>query len=222
MAEDGFFSRWSRRKAEVREGRASAETPRADAARSHALAPQPSREPPPGLAAQQPCGAAAGTAPSSAVGTAAEAPPPSLADALALPAGADVRAFMARNVAPEVRAAAVKKLFADPHFNVMDGLDVYIDDYTRPSPLPAALLREMRSAHALGLFDTPEDPPGEPAVPVIDTSQVDAQPLAAEVSGVARCAGPPTEPPASLDARTAVAPDVSRAAAPDAPVPPDA
>jgi hypothetical protein len=39
-------------------------------------------------------------------------------------------------VAPEVKNAAFKKLFADPHFNVMDGLDIYIDDYSKPDPLP--------------------------------------------------------------------------------------
>ena len=30
----------------------------------------------------------------------------------------------------------MKKLFSDPHFNVMDGLDTYIDDYGKPDPLP--------------------------------------------------------------------------------------
>ena len=48
---------------------------------------------------------------------------------------------MARDVAPEVRNAAMKKLFADPQFNVMDRLDTYIDDYSLPDPLPASMLR---------------------------------------------------------------------------------
>ena len=52
-----------------------------------------------------------------------------------------------------MRNLAMKKLFADPHFNVMDGLDIYIGDYTQPDPLPAGMLRKMASAHALGLFD---------------------------------------------------------------------
>lgn len=210
MAEDGFFSRWSRRKAEVREGRAGAEPPQA--------APAPPRAP-----SLQPGGeAAAATAATSPADPAPEAPPPSLADALALPAGADVRAFMARDVAPEVRAAAVKKLFADPRFNVMDGLDIYIDDYTRPSPLPAALLREMQSAQALGLFDAPQERAHEPAVPVADTARVDAHPVTSDVSAVAPSAEPPTEPSASPATQTAAAPDASRAAPPDSLVPPDA
>lgn len=211
MAEDNFFSRWSRRKAEVREGRAGAEPPQAAPAPDRAPASQPGREA---------SAATASTPP--AIDPAPEAPPPSLADALALPAGADVRAFMARNVAPEVRAAAVKKLFADPHFSVMDGLDVYIDDYTRPSPLPATLLREMQSAQALGLFDTPQEQSGEPAVPAADAAWVDPHPVTPEVSAVASSAEPPTGPSASPDTQTAAAPDVLRAAPPDSPVPPDA
>ncbi|OGB71019.1 MAG: hypothetical protein A2486_07915 [Burkholderiales bacterium RIFOXYC12_FULL_65_23] len=54
---------------------------------------------------------------------------------------------MARAVAPEVRNAAFKQLFTDPHFNVMDGLDIYIDDYSKPDPLPLAVARELLAAH---------------------------------------------------------------------------
>jgi hypothetical protein len=42
------------------------------------------------------------------------------------------------------RTAAVKKLFRDPQFNVMDGLDVYIDDYSKPDPIPPALLARLQ------------------------------------------------------------------------------
>jgi len=56
-------------------------------------------------------------------------------------------------VAPEVRNAAMKKLFADPHYKLMDGLDIYIDDYSKPSPLAVATLRQMASAKFLNLFD---------------------------------------------------------------------
>ena len=45
-----------------------------------------------------------------------------------------------------VRRAALKKLFSDPHFNVMDGLDVYIDDYSKTEPIPAAMLAGLRQA----------------------------------------------------------------------------
>jgi hypothetical protein len=60
---------------------------------------------------------------------------------------------VAEGVAPEVKNAALKKLFTDPHFNVMDGLDTYIDDYGKPDPLPAGMLRRMAQSQLLGLFD---------------------------------------------------------------------
>jgi hypothetical protein len=46
----------------------------------------------------------------------------------------------------DVRRAALKKLFSDPHFNVMDGLDTYIDDYSKTEPIPAAMLASLRQA----------------------------------------------------------------------------
>jgi hypothetical protein len=64
----------------------------------------------------------------------------------------DFRRFVARDVSPDVRNAAVKKLFADPRFNVQDGLDTYIDDYSKPDPIPEAMLRSLVSAQFLGLF----------------------------------------------------------------------
>ncbi len=95
---------------------------------------------------------------------------PTLDDVARLEPGANIAGFVGRNVAPEVRNAAVKKLFADPHFNVMDGLDVYIDDYNKTEPLPRQWLRQMMQARVLGLLDdevqdqdlpAPDDPPEE-------------------------------------------------------------
>ena len=71
----------------------------------------------------------------------------------------------------------MKKLFADPHFNVMDGLDTYIDDYGKPDPIPAAMLRKMAQAKFLGLFDDePEAAPRAAAALVPPTA--DAAPEA--------------------------------------------
>ena len=80
-------------------------------------------------------------------------PPPTLADVDALTTQSDYTRFISRDVAPEVKQAALKKLFTDPHFNVMDGLDTYIDDYGKPDPLPAGMLRKMMQSQLLGLFD---------------------------------------------------------------------
>lgn len=148
---DGFLGRWSQRKQAARTGRPVEE---ADAA--PALTPQP---PLPDVRA--PTAPATPVANRSAAGPDRDAPnpeappppPPSMQDVAALHAGSDFKPFVARAVAPEVRNAAMKKLFADPHFNVMDGLDTYIDDYSLPDPLPAAMLRQMASAKFMNLFD---------------------------------------------------------------------
>lgn len=145
--DDSFFSRWSRRKAEARKGEPMSEpaaavtppTPSADAA----LAPA-SRIPPEALA----------TTPAS---EAAAPPPPTLEDTQHLTPASDFRRFVAKDVPSDVRNAAVKKLFSDPHFNVMDGLDIYIDDYTKTEPIPAAMMAKMVSAQFLKLVDDPEE-----------------------------------------------------------------
>ena len=90
------------------------------------------------------------------VGELREPAPLTLADAQSLTPDSDFKPFMARSVTPEVKNAAMKKLFADPHFNVMDRLDTYIDDYSKPDPIPQAMLRQMVGAKLLGLFDEEE------------------------------------------------------------------
>ena len=82
----------------------------------------------------------------------------------------DFSPFMRAGVEASTRNAALRTLFSDPHFNVMDGLDIYIDDYSKPSPMPPGMLRSLRQSHVLGLFDDePQDDPapGDPqqAVP---------------------------------------------------------
>jgi hypothetical protein len=78
-------------------------------------------------------------------------------DAQALTPQSDFAPFVAREVAPEVRNAAMKKLFTDPHYQVMDRLDTYIDDYSQADPIPESMLRQMASAKFLQLFeDAPE------------------------------------------------------------------
>lgn len=60
----------------------------------------------------------------------------------------DFGQFMRQEISEEIRRKAMKTLFADPHFNVMDGLDIYIDDYSISEAIPAemlASLNQMRS-----------------------------------------------------------------------------
>lgn len=72
----------------------------------------------------------------------------------------DFSPFMAPNVDPLLRNQAMKKLFTDPHYNVMDRLDIYIDDYSTHPPLPIEIIRQMSISKTLRLFDD-EDEQGE-------------------------------------------------------------
>ena len=76
----------------------------------------------------------------------------------------DFSAFMKPDVDPTVQQAALKKMFTDPHFNIMDGLDIYIDDYSKPDPLPPGMLERMVQSDMLNLFSkTAEASPEEVA-----------------------------------------------------------
>ncbi|TFV87735.1 DUF3306 domain-containing protein [Oxalobacteraceae bacterium OM1] len=82
-----------------------------------------------------------------------DAPPPTVEDAEKLTKDSDFTPFMARNVDESVKRTALKKLFSDPHFNVMDGLDIYIDDYTKPDPIPPEMLAAL--VHAKDILNPP-------------------------------------------------------------------
>ncbi len=134
-APDGFLSRWSQRKALVRKGEVPPEAKPAPAALPPMVEPEPVASPPAAAVVED------------------KPPAPTLDEVAQLTPGSDFRRFVAADATPEVRNAALKKLFADPQFNVMDGLDTYIDDYNQFEPLTKANLRLMAGARALGLFD---------------------------------------------------------------------
>jgi hypothetical protein len=165
-SDEGFFSRWSRRKAlteRAPEGPVPA-APDSDAATALAppLGPGAASALPPGtpVAHAQAAEAEAGSRPPGSAAAEAAPPPPTLDEARALTPQDDFRRFVTPQVDPQVRNTALKRLFADPHFNVMDRLDVYIDDYGQPDPLPAGMLRQMAQSAALGLFARePAQPP---------------------------------------------------------------
>jgi len=163
--DDSFFSRWSRRKAQERAGvtlphEAPATAPVAPAA---------------------PVAAVAARAPAEAREGEAAPPLPTLEDTHSLTPASDFSRFVAKGVSPEVRNAAVKKLFADPHFNIMDGLDTYIDDYSKPSPLSAADMAQMVSAQFLKLVDDPEDTKKSEAIrPELPVAQAPSEEPGAE------------------------------------------
>jgi hypothetical protein len=78
--------------------------------------------------------------------TVADTPHPPLPPIEELTPESDFSGFMHPKVDENLRRAALKKLFSDPHFNVMDGLDTYVDDYSKSDPLPASMLAGLRQA----------------------------------------------------------------------------
>ena len=219
MAEDGFLQRWSKRKASlgapVPDGPPKthpAPPPKAAPAIGGVQAPdalisrggpQTLNTPPSALAP------APGRAQPSEPHTDPQ-PAPSLADTQALTPASDFRPFMGQGVAPEVKNAAMKKLFADPHFNVMDRMDIYIDDYSQPDPLPLAMLRQMNGAKFLNLFeDEDKDKAALVGSPAEDTLQTPGTPVSDDVPVPASAHTPPIEAP--LNAQAPGVPDVTNA-----------
>lgn len=82
--------------------------------------------------------------------------PPQLPPLETLDADSDFSGFMHSKVDPEIRNAALKKLFAGPHYRVSDGLDVYVGDYSAPAELPAAMLAGLAHARTLLAAANPE------------------------------------------------------------------
>lgn len=91
----------------------------------------------------------------------------------------DYRAFLGQKVDEGLKRAALKKLFHTPHFNTMDGLDVYIEDFNLYEPLPASMVSQL--AHAKEtlnptlpenwLTSVPDEAP--PAVPALTEAPAD-------------------------------------------------
>ncbi|HSC64727.1 MAG TPA: DUF3306 domain-containing protein [Caldimonas sp.] len=205
MAGDGFVSRWTRRKAEARAG---AVAPDAAPASSplDARVELPLPTPP---AASEPAAPTAGAAPAPAA-----APLPTLDDVARLTKDSDFSPFVARNVDADVRNAAMKKLFSDPHFNVMDGLDTYIDDYGKADPIPLSMLRRMNQSATLGLFDKEVDPGVSGSAPPAPSAQA-----CPDGGGPAAVAQSPAPPPLPSD--TEPAPDPRTDDDPDLQLQPD-
>jgi hypothetical protein len=92
----------------------------------------------------------------------------------------DYSPFMQPGVDEDVKRSALRKLLRHPRFNVMDGLDVYIDDYSLPSPIEPALARTLMQARYI--FNPPqtrvnaeghvEDVPDEPVAAALAPESV--------------------------------------------------
>ena len=135
MSGESFFSRWSRRK---RASEAERDAP------SGGDVPAPAANAAPNVPAPAP------------VATPPEPAP--LPDVASLTHDSDFTPFMRADVDAKTKARALKTLFSDPRFNVMDGLDVYIDDYSKPDPLPEGWLEKLEQVKHLSVFREPEEP----------------------------------------------------------------
>ena len=143
-------------------------------------------------------GAASAASSAAAVQSAATESPPAISP--------EYREFFDPRVDEKLRRAALKKLFSDPQFNVMDGLDTYIDDYSKPDLIPEAMLRQLNQAKELFLFDD-EESAGESARDEVSAAAAAAAlpPEAADASLVApaAAAGPRPEGEAAASAGAA-------------------
>jgi hypothetical protein len=163
---DGFLGRWSRRKAGLEPEGLDSTAPD--------LKPKvtPSSVPPDKK-----------TIESASAPAEEETLPPTLEEAESIDRFApDFSAFMKPNVDPAVQQAAMKKLFSDPHFNIMDRLDIYIDDYSIPDPIPMEMLKRMVQSESLGLFRKFEDGPGAKVLAESEENKVlepEPEPIAA-------------------------------------------
>ncbi|WP_332826272.1 DUF3306 domain-containing protein [Ramlibacter sp.] len=185
---DGFLGRWAKRKEAVRQGQ---EVPAEPVKVAEAVPAVPPPQPSPGGGGSVQEGQRKAEPPP---------PPPTLADAESLTPASDFARYVQPDVAPEVRNAAMKKLWADPHFNVMDGLDTYIDDYGKPDPMPPEWLRQLASSKFLKLFEEEEKEEKEAKEQGVDAGEPDKAPSVREGADA-----PPDETVAQSSTRTAQA-----------------
>jgi hypothetical protein len=144
------------------------------------------------------------------------------ADSVALPPvetltiDSDFTAFLQPRVAETIKRQALKQLFRDPRFNVMDGLDVYVGDYSQPDPISPEVVKGLMQARYV--FDPPptrvnasgvvEDVPAAEAVAADETRPASPPEGATTVSGdVPTDVVAPPEPAAAVASLPSEPPD---------------
>jgi Protein of unknown function (DUF3306) len=133
--------RWSQRKLAV--GRKPTTVP------SAASTPPAAGATPPADTSVGPRQSVVSETPPAAAATATELPPVE-----SLTFDSEFAQFLKPDVDETIKRAALRKLLRDPRFNVMDGLDTYIDDYTKADPIPADMLKQLVQARYI--FDPPK------------------------------------------------------------------
>jgi len=213
------LKRWSRRKLEAARAKAAPAIPAAPSSPAVASAPAAASVP---MDAAQPASV--------------PAPAETLPPIESLTIDSDFAAFLQPKVDETLKRLALKQLFRDPRFNVMDGLDVYIDDYSKPDPISPDIVRQMVQGRYI--FDPPqtrinaqghvEDVPPEeaaldrPADAAAVAADTPPQPSSADAAAAAAPLQPSTaEAPAAAESASPAPPEsaVDPAAASDPKMP---
>jgi len=121
----------------------------------------------------------------------------------------DFAPFFKPQVDESIKRAALKQLFRDPRFNVMDGLDTYIDDYTQPDPIPPAMLEGLMQRRVSFLLPEAE---ADVTARVVDEGAGDRAassgdaiaPQVPEIEGIAPVAPADAAPDGARDTRDAI------------------
>ena len=164
---ENFASRWSRRKIEARKtGEKPAE-------------PKPSSGP------------AVSAAPADAPAP-RELPPLESLKGLA----SEYTEFLKPGVDENLRRSALKKLFADPHFENFERFEAYCEDFTKGEPIPLAMLKTLE--HAKDLLFGDEEKKDAHAGAEKPAAEPPAE-AAAKAQGEARAEMPPPEPAEQKD-----------------------
>jgi len=82
--------------------------------------------------------------------------PPELPPLDQLTPDSEFSGFMHPKVADALRRAALKKLFADPHFNIPDPYEAYSGDWTVGEAIPDEMMATLNQARTL-LFSEKEE-----------------------------------------------------------------
>jgi hypothetical protein len=169
---EDFLARWSRRKTLARKGEELPEPP-ADANEGMQDTLQAGEETSPVV--EQPAAEPADEKGGVPADAETELPPLE-----ALDENSDYSAFLGKDVPPDLKQKALKKLFQSPKFNVRDGLDDYDWDFSNPEPLGDIITAEMRHRvqrgleRLAGLDEDEENPQDSQALAAVDTGEHDA------------------------------------------------
>jgi len=143
------------------------------------------------------------------VATATPTAPAELPPVESLTPESDFTAFFQQQgkVDEALKRAALKQLLRDPRFNVMDGLDIYVGDYTKSDPIPDDVIKRLVQARAIFnpprtmvtaegyVVDVPPEVEPQADADVDATTPPDTPPVAIEHAPAADDTGNPGDKP---------------------------